>query len=272
MTSASVRWRPAKRRERLLGREMTSRPKTTRADGLPRSIRMRSIVDEQYAKARQVLTTIGTSSTHWHGAARAETLDASESKPCSPGRDLPPERAIIPTWSESVRTKRKRRPASSSGAPKPATSGPEGFFVLLRALPGLRDRVTGEAALAIGSFFLLVPCPDRSAYLRPERGRHSAIGSCFPPCPAQIVPRTSVLKRDRRPASPSFSNTCFPFRSVCFPGGLSSFQLARKRARDRRKGDAGSGAERSVRLLRFVRLLRSVRLLCPAGARLPLRA
>jgi cell division protease FtsH len=111
----------------FLGREMTSRREDyseTTATEIDQEVR--SIVDEQYDKARQVLSEHRDKLDALATALlERETLDASEIEAVLAGRDLPPrQRAIIPTWSEKRKDKaEKRRPASIFGAPKPATSG-----------------------------------------------------------------------------------------------------------------------------------------------------
>jgi cell division protease FtsH len=111
----------------FLGREMTSRREDyseTTATEIDQEVR--SIVDEQYDKARQVLSDNRDKLDALATALlERETLDSSEIEAVLAGRDLPPrQRAIIPTWSEKRKDKaEKRRPASIFGAPKPATSG-----------------------------------------------------------------------------------------------------------------------------------------------------
>jgi cell division protease FtsH len=111
----------------FLGREMTSRREDyseTTATEIDQEVR--SIVDEQYAKARQVLSDNRDKLDALATALlERETLDSTEIEAVLAGRDLPPrQRAIIPTYSEKRKDKaEKRRPASIFGAPKPATSG-----------------------------------------------------------------------------------------------------------------------------------------------------
>ena len=111
----------------FLGREMTSRREDyseTTATEIDQEVR--SIVDEQYDKARQVLSDNRDKLDALATALlERETLDSAEIEAVLAGRDLPPrQRAIIPTYSEKRKDKaEKRRPASIFGAPKPATSG-----------------------------------------------------------------------------------------------------------------------------------------------------
>jgi len=111
----------------FLGREMTSRREDyseTTATEIDQEVR--SIVDEQYSVAKQVLTDNRDKLDALATALlERETLDAQEITAVLAGQDLPPrQRTIIPTYSEKRKDKtEKRRPASIFGAPKPATSG-----------------------------------------------------------------------------------------------------------------------------------------------------
>ncbi len=111
----------------FLGREMTSRREDyseTTATEIDQEVR--SIVDEQYDKARQVLSD---NRDKLEALATAllerETLDSAEIEAVLAGRELPArQRTIIPTYSEKRKDKaEKRRPASIFGAPKPVASG-----------------------------------------------------------------------------------------------------------------------------------------------------
>ncbi|HTM44241.1 MAG TPA: ATP-dependent zinc metalloprotease FtsH [Polyangiaceae bacterium] len=112
----------------FLGREMATR-REDYSEETARQIdgEIRSIIDTQYERARQVIIERRAELDRLaHALLERETLDAEEIEAAMAGRELPKrERVIIPTYAERRNeAKEKKRPASIFGAaaPKPAPS------------------------------------------------------------------------------------------------------------------------------------------------------